>query len=111
VLINLMENAVDALADAPAPRQLGVTLQRQNGSAHVEVCDSGAGVPADALPHLFDPFFSLKPHGTGLGLSIAKRTIDAHGGRISVCRNGGTGLVFRIDVPLAAAGADGGEGS
>jgi C4-dicarboxylate-specific signal transduction histidine kinase len=46
------------------------------------VTDSGPGVAADALAHLFEPFFSLKPHGTGLGLAIAKRTVEAHGGTI-----------------------------
>lgn len=101
VLINLMENAVDALADAPAPRALDLELGRQNGSAHLEVRDNGIGVPADALAHLFEPFFSLKTHGTGLGLSIAKRTIDAHGGSIAVRTNGGTGLAFHIELPLA----------
>jgi two-component system sensor histidine kinase AtoS len=105
VLINLMENAVDALADAPAPRHLGLGLRQQNGSAHLEVRDNGVGVPAEALVHLFEPFFSLKSDGTGLGLSIAKRTIDAHGGRIVVCPNGGTGLAFHIELPLDAGGA------
>lgn len=102
VLINLIENAVDALADAPEPRQLALSLGRQNGTAHLEIRDNGVGVPPDALAHLFEPFFSLKSHGTGLGLSIAKRTIDAHGGRIAARINGGTGLAFDIELPLDA---------
>jgi signal transduction histidine kinase len=65
------------------------------------VADNGPGVPADVLPRLFEPFFSLKSHGTGLGLAIAKRTLEAHGGTIAVSQNGGTGLCFTIEVPLA----------
>jgi signal transduction histidine kinase len=103
VLINLVENAVDALSEAPQPRRLVLSVGRQNGAAHVEVRDNGTGVPPDALAHLFEPFFSLKSHGTGLGLSIAKRTVDAHGGRIAVSANGGTGLAFRIELPLDTA--------
>src|SRR6185295_17865373 len=98
---NLVENAVDALADVAAPRRLELALGRQNGCAHVAIKDNGAGVPPAALAHLFDPFFSLKADGTGLGLSIAKRTIEAHGGKISVSANGGTGLTFDIDLPLS----------
>ena len=105
VFINLVENAVDALADAATPRRLELTLARQNGCAHVAVKDNGAGVPESALTHLFEPFFSLKPHGTGLGLSIAKRTIEAHGGKISVSSNGGSGLAFHIDLPLTETAA------
>ena len=66
------------------------------------VSDTGPGVPADALPHIFEPFFSLKAKGTGLGLAIAKRTIDAHGGRIVATSPAGSGLAVHIELPLAA---------
>jgi len=61
-------------------------------------------VPADALPHLFEPFFSTKPSGTGLGLAIARRTIEAHGGRIALGAGRGRGLVVSIELPLAEEG-------
>jgi signal transduction histidine kinase len=60
-------------------------------------------VPPDALPHLFEPFFSLKAKGTGLGLAIAKRTVDAHGGRIEAASAPGSGMTVRIELPLAGA--------
>ena len=101
LLINLVENAIDALGDARAPRRLAVAVSGMNGSAVVRVSDSGPGVTAEALPHLFEPFFSLKAHGTGLGLAIAKRTIDAHGGRITA--TSGPGMTFDIELPLAMA--------
>ena len=74
-----------------------------NGSGTLSVRDSGSGVPADALPRLFEPFFSLKPHGTGLGLAIAKRTVEAHGGHIEATISAQLGLTLRIDLPLAPA--------
>jgi signal transduction histidine kinase len=101
VLVNLIENAIDALAGGGG--RLAVAVARVNGSATLEVRDTGPGVPADALAHLFEPFFSLKQHGTGLGLAIAKRTIDAHGGRITAARAAGEGMAFHIELPLAGA--------
>jgi signal transduction histidine kinase len=99
-LINLIENAADALADAEAPRRLAVGVESRNGSASIRVADSGPGVADDVLPRLFEPFFSGKPNGTGLGLAIAKRTVDAHGGRIvATCPPGG-GLELRLELPL-----------
>src|SRR6185295_1515224 len=92
VLVNLIENAIDALASSDGERRLGVTVGTVNGSATLRVTDSGPGVPADALPHLFEPFFSLKATGTGLGLAIAKRTVDAHGGRIAIGSAAATGM-------------------
>jgi signal transduction histidine kinase len=50
---------------------------------------------------LFEPFFSLKAHGTGLGLAIAKRTVDAHGGRIAAVSTPGAGTMFQVELPCA----------
>jgi signal transduction histidine kinase len=102
VLVNLIENAIDVLADRAGPRQVVIAVGGRNGSAAVRVADTGPGVAPDALPRLFEPFFSLKPHGTGLGLAIAKRTIDAHGGRIDVRSTPGEGTTFEIELPLAS---------
>jgi signal transduction histidine kinase len=101
VLVNLVENAIDALAEATEPPRLSVVVGRQNGSAAVRVTDNGPGVPADAMPHLFEPFFSRKAAGTGLGLAIAKRTIDAHGGRIDATSPPQGGTTFAVELPLA----------
>jgi signal transduction histidine kinase len=103
VLVNLVENALDALRVAPE-RRLLLAVGTDNGSATLSIRDSGAGVPAEARPRLFEPFFSLKDGGTGLGLAIAKRTVEAHGGQIEADTGLGTGMGFRVALPLAAAG-------
>jgi len=80
-----------------------------NGTASVSIADSGPGIPPDALGHLFEPFFTLKPNGTGLGLAIARRTIEAHGGRIAVAPATPRGTTFRLDLPAARDRVAGGQ--
>ena len=99
VLVNLIENALDALGAAAGRKRLTLAVGASNGTAIVRVVDTGPGVPSDALPHLFEPFFSLKASGTGLGLAIAKRTIEAHGGRIAAS-SGEPGMRFDIELPI-----------
>jgi signal transduction histidine kinase len=100
VFVNLIENAIDALQSVAAPRRLSLRVGSVNGTAQLEVADNGPGAPPEVVSHLFEPFFSRKEHGTGLGLAIAKRTIDAHGGRISVRNGEGQGLAMHIELPL-----------
>jgi two-component system sensor kinase FixL len=101
VIVNLVENARDALVSSPEARRLSILLSGSNGTATLVIRDNGPGAPADALPRLFEPFFSLKEHGTGLGLAIVKRTIEAHGGSITAAPAGDRGLALQIELPLA----------
>ncbi|HZR82678.1 MAG TPA: HAMP domain-containing sensor histidine kinase [Candidatus Binatia bacterium] len=108
VLINLLENALDALESRSDARRLGLALRRANGACRVTVDDNGPGVPEDALPRLFEPFFSLKQTGTGLGLAIVRRTVEAHGGTVAAARSDAGGLRFSIDLPAGATAGNGG---
>jgi signal transduction histidine kinase len=101
VVVNLVENALDAVAEAAPGRRLAVAVANGGGRACVRVADDGPGIPPDALPRLFEPFFSLKATGTGLGLAIAKRTVDAHAGRIAVESAPGAGTAVDVELPLA----------
>ncbi len=105
VVVNLIENALDALVGSRAGRSLSVAVGNGQGAVTVTVSDNGPGVPADAVPHLFEPFFSLKPTGTGLGLAIARRTVEAHGGRIVAATEAGGGMRFEITLPGAEGAA------
>jgi signal transduction histidine kinase len=100
VLINLIENSIDALAEADGDRRIALHVARANGHARVRVADTGPGVPEESLPRIFEPFFSLKSHGTGLGLAIVKRTIEAHGGQVAAEGSPGHGLSLEVALPL-----------
>jgi signal transduction histidine kinase len=101
VVLNLMLNGMEAMADVPARRRrLIVRTIHSNGHAGVLVEDSGPGIPADALPHIFEPFFTTKEDGMGMGLSIARSVIDAHGGRIVAENNDGSGATIGFSLPL-----------
>lgn len=99
VLINLIENARDALTHSKTGRHVSITVGGRNGHIAVEVTDDGPGVDDETLARLFEPFFSSKHEGTGLGLAIVQRTIEAHGGRIEARRRPAGGMRFRIDLP------------
>ena len=75
-----------------------------DGTRWVEhfVRDTGVGIPEDALPRLFDPFYTTKPSGTGLGLAIAYRIMQDHGGLISVRSVPGTGTTVALRFPALA---------
>jgi signal transduction histidine kinase len=67
----------------------------------VEVADTGSGIAADVLPHIFEPFYTTKAggRGTGLGLAIAARIVDAHDGIMEVASQQGHGTVFFVRIP------------
>jgi signal transduction histidine kinase len=106
VLVNLIENALDALTGAPEPRRLILRAARENGTARLFVTDTGRGAPAEVIERLFEPFFSLKEHGTGLGLAIARRVAEAHGGTIRARSPGSGGMTFELALPLVPPPAD-----
>jgi signal transduction histidine kinase len=103
VLLNLVVNGMEAMADTPAAGRSLRVRTSVNGSAQVEVSvsDTGPGIPADRLGRLFDSFFTTKEHGMGLGLSIARSIVEAHGGWIRAENATGGGATFRLGLPCA----------
>src|SRR6266511_3312883 len=109
VFLNLLINAAQAVPDGRAAENLvrAVTATAPDGRALVEISDSGSGIAADVLPHIFDPFFMTKPVGvgTGLGLSICHGIVSGLGGEILVESAPRKGSSFRVFLPPAAAGS------
>ncbi|GMV03975.1 MAG: hypothetical protein AMXMBFR53_02570 [Gemmatimonadota bacterium] len=110
-MVALLVNAVEAMPDGG---RLWVALEGDGDEVRVEVTDTGTGIPADALPHIFEPFFSTKTKesGVGLGLAVVYGIVHRHGGRITVDSTLGEGTSFHIVLPRnplggrEAAGAD-----
>jgi C4-dicarboxylate-specific signal transduction histidine kinase len=104
VLINLILNAMDAVADMPQDRR-AVTLEVEAAAATITVTvrDRGHGIAPEHLPKVFDSFFSTKHRGMGLGLSIARTIVEAHGGRIRAENGLSEGAVFHVELPAAGS--------
>ena len=97
VLHNLLANAI---RHTPAGGHVLVAVSATKTGAHIEVRDTGPGIAADLLPHVFDRFVrSADTGGTGLGLAIAKRLVEAHGGTIEVAQPAGGGTSIACSIP------------
>jgi signal transduction histidine kinase len=105
VLINLIVNALDAVAgSAGSDRWVGVVARRRDTRfVEIAVSDSGAGIPAERLPQIFDPFFTTKAGGMGMGLTISRTLVEAHGGQLWADNRPGGGAVFTFSLPIATA--------
>jgi len=109
-LINLIRNAIEAMAGHDADNGKGRTLtlatETDGGVARVVVRDTGPGISDEAIERIFNPFFTTRATGTGLGLAIVHRIIDAHGGSIEVHNDGEAGgAVFTLLLPITGGGA------
>jgi two-component system sensor histidine kinase KdpD len=109
VLSNLIENAVKY---TPPGSEIRVAVRAQRDAVTVEVSDTGPGIPAEALPRLFDAFYRARiegggPSGSGLGLAVAKGLVEAHGGQVAAENRaeGGARFVFRLPISSEAQGA------
>jgi signal transduction histidine kinase len=95
----------NAIRYAPAESMIQVTVEDSDGWAKIRVRDYGPGVPEEALPRLFDPFYRVdedrdrKSGGVGLGLSIARRAVELHRGKLKAS-NASPGLLVEIDLPV-----------
>jgi signal transduction histidine kinase len=101
VLLNLCKNAWESML-SKNEKKWSVTAKQQDGKVLVSVADSGAGIKAELLPHLYEPFFTTKrEHGSGLGMAIVKRIVEAHGGEIKVTSQEGIGTTVTLSWPAA----------
>lgn len=103
VFLNLLLNAAQALPEGRADRnEITITTAQLDGELAVDIRDTGAGIPRDVLPHIFNQFYTTKPigEGTGLGLAVSHRIVTDHGGQIVVDSEVGLGSTIRVVLPL-----------
>jgi two-component system NtrC family sensor kinase len=106
VLLNLINNALDAMEDKGGAVSISARLEED--TIVIEVSDDGPGIPEENLSQIFDPFFTTKPvgKGTGLGLSICYGIIEKLGGEISVRSAIDKGSTFRVEIPFKTGGGN-----
>lgn len=100
--LNLIHNALQALAGSGRPGRLKVHLYRRGAELRLSISDAGPGIPPAVLQRLGEPFLSTKTTGTGLGLPVALAMAKAHGGRLAVRSRLGRGTLVTFSLPLLA---------
>jgi signal transduction histidine kinase len=104
VVVNLLDNAIKY---TPEGGNVSISVTQRDGRAVLEVADTGLGISADDLPHVFERFYradkarSRQMGGTGLGLSIVRSICVAHGGQVTVSSTETRGSVFRVELPMS----------
>jgi two-component system sensor histidine kinase HydH len=101
-ILNLFINSIQAIG---ASGELIVQTSRDGKFAKIQIRDTGKGIPAERLEHIFEPYQSSRPDGAGLGLATVKKIIDAHNAAIAVISEPGKGTAFTISIPLSTSEA------
>ena len=108
VVINLVDNAAQAMAEMPADaahdRALTVSTRQVGDVAHICFVDTGPGIAPDVLPKVFEPLFSTRGFGTGLGLPTVRQIVEQHGGTVDIASEPGVGTQVLITLAVAPAG-------
>ena len=109
LIVNLTENAIKFTSHGGVT----ISMHAENSHAHLDVTDTGPGIPHDALPHVFERFYRADPahsrsvEGTGLGLAVVNSIVRAHGGTINVKSSVGSGTTISVTLPALSRAGDG----
>ena len=103
VLLNLLRNAAEAVADQER-RDIALLAEAMGDTVRVSIVDNGPGLPEEVNARLFQPFVSTKKTGMGVGLSICQSIVAAHNGRIWADANPDGGTIFSLALPIASLG-------
>jgi PAS domain S-box-containing protein len=105
VIINLIQNACQALPDVRRGISLSTAYDEKTSCIVLKIQDEGVGIPPEVLPHIADPFFTTKSNsgGIGLGLSISSRIVKEHGGTLTFSSEPGKGTIAEITIPVSQA--------
>ncbi len=96
VMINLIQNAMEAMEGVADPKLYFIAERRESGQVQISIADNGKGISDDVLERIFLPFYSTKPNNSGIGLSLSQQIMMVHNGRLEVSSEPGEGAVFRM---------------
>ena len=99
VFLNLVLNALHAM---PQGGDLRITCLPEGPAVHIDLADTGGGIPPEVQPRIFESFLSTRAGGTGLGLTIAQRIVKDHHGELKLVATGPRGTTMRVTLPVAA---------
>lgn len=102
VLMNLITNAVQALAEAPGEKKIALESSLEMDRIVLRVSDSGPGIPPALREKVFDPFYTGRREGSGIGLSLCHRIVSDHGGKLGVSESRWGGAMFTMELPASA---------
>ena len=102
ILVNLIQNACDALSETKGTKKIHIDVSYRLSSVFVTVADNGPGMTPEVQTRIFDPFFTTKEegHGTGLGLAICRRIAEDHGAKLTCSSVPGRGTKFTLELPI-----------
>lgn len=107
VIINLIRNGIDAMADTPPENRLiNISTYRDNNNVFLSIADQGYGIPPEIASHLFEPFFTTKEKGMGMGLNICRSIIELHHGQLAFAANPSGGTIFTLTLHAAPSYAE-----
>jgi signal transduction histidine kinase len=101
VVLNLLNNAIEAMTDSPTNgTELAVRSSVEKDSmVRIAVTDSGKSISPSMIDRVFEPFYTTKTHGLGMGLAISRSIVESHGGRMWAVLNPGGGMTFQFTLP------------
>ncbi len=96
-LINIIKNGIAAMEDGGT---LTLSTWENSGYVHIDITDTGVGIPEEKVAKIFEPYYTSKEFGSGLGLTVVYKVVREHGGEISVQSKEGRGTTFTISLPV-----------
>ena len=97
LLLNLLINAAHAM---PGGGQLRIAAAPAGATLRIDIADTGVGIAAEVLPHIFEPFYTTRRDGSGIGLAVVRKIVEQHGARIAVASTPGAGTCFTLHWPI-----------
>jgi two-component system sensor histidine kinase AtoS len=101
-LINVVNNAIQAIASTGENGRVQIAVSSQNNNCSIAVTDNGPGMPENVQERIFEPYFSTKASGSGVGLAVTRRALELHGGDIRVKSSPGEGTTMVLSFPVRA---------